>query len=43
MKRVMEAEFTKNDVVKKKGGKEILKRVPLDFENSISSFTQLVL
>lgn len=41
MKGMLEAEFTKSDVVKKKGGKEILKGVPLKFEN-ISSFTQLV-
>ena len=40
MKEAMEAEFTKNEVMKKNGGKD-LKRVPFNLENSISSFTQL--
>lgn len=41
MKGEMEAEL-KNGIVKKRKEKRFLKRVLLDFENSMSSFTQLV-
>lgn len=37
MKGVMEVGFTKNDVVKKKGGKDIVKGVPLNLRTSLVS------